>query len=153
MFENLQNIIVATDFSEPAALAVNSAADLAKSSGASLHVMHAFETPIPIVSPYEIVLPDGLLDQARESATKSLRAVCESAIEKGAKAEARLGEAPAGSAVCAFAKEIGADLVVVGTQGHTGLKHILLGSVAERIVREAPCSVLVVRNTQAAGSS
>jgi nucleotide-binding universal stress UspA family protein len=48
-------------------------------------------------------------------------------------------------AILAVAREIGADLIVMGTHGHTGLKHALLGSVAERTVRLAPCSVLTVK--------
>jgi nucleotide-binding universal stress UspA family protein len=47
------------------------------------------------------------------------------------------------------AAEIGADLIVIGTRGHTGLKHLLLGSIAERVVQKAPCAVLAVKPTPA----
>jgi nucleotide-binding universal stress UspA family protein len=57
----------------------------------------------------------------------------------------QLTEVPAGPAIAEEAKRVGADLVVVGTRGHTGLKHLLLGSVAERTLRLADCPVLVIK--------
>jgi nucleotide-binding universal stress UspA family protein len=143
--DDIKDIVVATDFSETAGLAVESAVQIAKTYGAKLHVIHAFETPVPIVSPYEIVMPEGLLEQARTSAMKSLQAARQKAEAAGVKAEAHLTEAPSAHAIARYAANCGADLVVVGTRGHTGLKHVLLGSVAERTVREAPCPVLVIK--------
>jgi nucleotide-binding universal stress UspA family protein len=52
---------------------------------------------------------------------------------------------PAASAIVGQAEELRVDLIVMGTRGHTGLKHVLLGSVAERTLRHAPCSVLTVK--------
>lgn len=52
---------------------------------------------------------------------------------------------PATTAIVEEAQRIGADLIVMGTRGHTGLKHVVLGSVAERVVRTAPCPVLTVK--------
>jgi nucleotide-binding universal stress UspA family protein len=142
---DFKNIVVATDFSEQAGLALESAIAIAEKYGAKLHIIHAFETPIPIVSPYEIVLPEGVLEQARESVMKSLQHAAAKAESAGVVAEARLGEAPASHAISNCAEDVGADLVVIGSRGHTGLKHVLLGSVAERTLREASCPVLVVK--------
>jgi nucleotide-binding universal stress UspA family protein len=61
-------------------------------------------------------------------------------------AEAQLTESPAADAIAEIAKNVAADLVVVGTHGYTGLRHLLLGSVAERTLRLAPCPVLVMRS-------
>jgi nucleotide-binding universal stress UspA family protein len=150
--EDIHDIVVATDFSETAGLAVEAATEVAKTYHARLHVIHAFETPIPIVSPYEIVLPEGVLEQARMSAMKSLQAAAQKAVAAGVVAEAHLAEAPAAHAVARYAEDHGADLIVVGTRGHTGLKHVLLGSVAERTLREAHCPVLVVKAKLESGS-
>jgi universal stress protein A len=142
---DFKDIVVATDFSEQAAIALDSAIAIAKKYDAKLHIVHAFETPIPIVSPYEIVLPEGVLEQARESVMKSLQVATTKAESSGVVADARLGEAPASHAISSCAEELGADLIVIGSRGHTGLKHVLLGSVAERTLREAVCPVLVVK--------
>ena len=62
-----------------------------------------------------------------------------------ATATSHLSEVPAASAIVDMAEELEADLIIMGTRGHTGLKHVLLGSVAERTLRHAPCSVLTVK--------
>ena len=62
-------------------------------------------------------------------------------------ATSHLSEVPAASAIVDLAEELGADLIIMGTRGHTGLKHVLLGSVAERTLRHAPCSVLTVKES------
>jgi nucleotide-binding universal stress UspA family protein len=64
---------------------------------------------------------------------------------EGVKASSHLSEVPAASAIVGQAEELGVDLIIMGTRGHTGLKHVLLGSVAERTLRHAPCSVLTVK--------
>ena len=141
----VKTVLIATDFSENAQPAVDAAITVAKQFGAELHLVHAFQTPVPIVSPYEIVLPAGLLEQARESAARSLRAIQEKISSEGLTATTHLTDAPAAPAIARLAGELGVDLVVMGTRGNTGLKHILLGSVAERTIRLAPCSVLTVK--------
>ena len=144
----VKNILVATDFSEHAEQAVQAAVELAKSFGAKVHVVHAFDTPIPLVTPYEVVLPDGFLEQARQAASKSLRAVEEKVRAEGIEVHAHLAEAPAASALASAAQELDADVIVMGTRGNTGIKHVLLGSVAEHTIRLAPCSVLTVKSKE-----
>jgi nucleotide-binding universal stress UspA family protein len=56
-----------------------------------------------------------------------------------------IGEGPPVDEIVRIARENQVDLIVIATHGHTGLKHLLLGSVAERVIRHAPCAVLVVR--------
>ncbi len=141
----IQNILFATDFSDCAGLAEKRAIALATDFGAHLHVFHALEVPLPISEPYTIAIPDQFLGEAREDARKKLAALVERATAAGVEATSCLGRVPAPFAVQERAKEVDADLVVVGTEGHTGLKHLLLGSVAEGVVRTAPCSVLTVR--------
>lgn len=139
-------ILLATDFSECADRAQATAFDLAEKLRARIHVIHALEVPIPIFEPYAVAVPDHFLAETRKDAKEKLHSVLEAARERGIEGTAVLGEVPAPYAITERANEIGANLIVVGTEGHTGLKHLLLGSVAEGTVRSAPCSVLTARS-------
>ena len=141
----IRSILAAVDFSENAEQALEVAVDLAKQSGAELHVVHALDLPIPIFNPYAISIPDALLTQARDEASRRLRETVEKVGRQGVTAKSHLTEVPAAPAIARLAEDLGVDLVVMGTHGHTGLKHVLLGSVAERTLRLAPCSVLIVK--------
>jgi nucleotide-binding universal stress UspA family protein len=141
----VRSILVATDFSPDAEHALGVAIDLARQFGAELQVVHGLDFPVPILNPYAISIPDAILTQAREEAARRLREATARAEAAGVKARAQLTEVPAAPAIARLAEELGADLVVMGTRGHTGLKHVLLGSVAERTLRLAPCSVLIVK--------
>jgi nucleotide-binding universal stress UspA family protein len=143
--KQVNSVLVATDFSEAAQHAVDGAIAVAKTFEAKLHVVHAFQTPVPIVSPYEVVVPEGFLEQARDSAGNELQKVVEKINSEGLEAESHLTEAPAAPSIVRLAEELEVDLIVIGTRGNTGLKHIVLGSVAERTIRLAPCSVLTVK--------
>ncbi len=141
----VNSVLVATDFSESAQPAVDAAIMIAERFDAQLHVVHAFQTPVPIVSPYEVVVPEGFLEQARGATAANLRAVVEKISSQGLDAISHLTEVPAAPAIVRLAETLDVDLIVVGTRGNTGLKHVLLGSVAERTIRLAPCSVLAVK--------
>lgn len=138
-------ILVATDFSETARRAFDAALELAEREGAGLHLIHALEVPLPIFEPYAVAVPAEFIGEARKAAQERLDALLEEVKAKGLQGSAHLGEVPAGPAVAERARAVEADLVVVGTRGHTGLRHVLLGSVAERTVKDAPCSVLTVK--------
>ena len=142
----VKTVLVATDFSENAHQAVDAAIQVAKTFGARIELVHAFQTPVPIVSPYEVVVPDGFLEQARAAAAENLKAVAEKITSEGITVKSHLTEVPAAPAIARLAEELHADLVVMGTRGNTGLKHVLLGSVAERTIRLSPCSVLTVKH-------
>ena len=144
----VNTVLIATDFSENAQPAVDAAITVARSFGAELHLVHAFQTPVPLVSPYEVVVPDGFLEQARAEADRRLCAVEEKISSEGLTVTAHLTEVPAAHAIVRLATELDVDLIVMGTRGNTGLKHILVGSVAERTVRLAPCSVLTVKSKE-----
>jgi nucleotide-binding universal stress UspA family protein len=142
----IRSILVATDFSENAREALEVAIDLAKQFGTELHVIHCLDLPIPIVNPYAVSVPDTLLTEARDEAARQLQEAVAEAEKAGVAAKSHLADVPAPQAISHLAEQIGADLVVMGTRGHTGLKHVLLGSVAERTLRHAPCSVLTVKS-------
>jgi nucleotide-binding universal stress UspA family protein len=138
-------IVAGTDFSDPALPAVNAAYEEARRVGGKIVLAHCLEMPL--------LLPDGagltgaevsagLLDDIEADATRRLEAAVASSPVP---AEYRLTRERPSVALVRLAETIGADLVVVGTRGRTGITRVLLGSVAEAVVRSAPCSVLVVR--------
>jgi nucleotide-binding universal stress UspA family protein len=138
-------ILAATDFSPAGDHACAVGASLAKQLGAELHLAHAFDIPLTMVTPYEITIPDGLIRDSRAAARKKLDAAAAALRSHGVEPATHLTEVPAAPALADLAREISAGLLVLGTRGHTGLKHVLLGSVAERTLRLAPCPVLTVK--------
>lgn len=141
-----QRILVAVDFSEESRNALKCAAELAAQFNASLTLVHVVE---PHFGPPDTDVPalTGEASDAEEYA--------EAKLELNALGEQMLGPCRvvetvvrAGLAffeITEAAKALGADLIVVGTHGYTGLKRALLGSTAEKVVRHAPCPVLVAR--------
>ena len=142
--KSVQKILVAVDFSEYADSVLDVAVEFAKQLSAELHLVHAFDVRIPLVTPYEVAIPTAFIEEAREAAASKLAALIRKVADDGITATSHLSEVPAASAIVDLAEELGADLIIMGTRGHTGLKHVLLGSVAERTLRHAPCSVLTL---------
>jgi len=145
--ETIERIIVAVDFSKHADQALEVAVEFAKQFGAELHLVHALDVRIPVMTPYEVVIPTAFIEQARGAVASKLDVLVQKVATEGVTATSHLSEAPAASAIVELAEKLGADLIVMGTRGHTGLKHVLLGSVAERTLRHAPCSVLTVKKS------
>ena len=143
----IQNVLFATDFSDCAVKAQETAFDVAERFGAKIHIIHALEVPLPIFEPYAVAVPDRFLAEARKGAGEKLDTVFAEARKRGLEGTTALGEVPAAFAVKERAEAVDADLVVVGTEGHTGLRHVFLGSVAEGVVRTAGCSVLTSRGS------
>jgi nucleotide-binding universal stress UspA family protein len=150
----LSKILVATDFSESAQAALEQAAELARAFHASLEVLHVWE--IPVFLPGELVVgmageQESLMDLVQKRANHRL-------VELAAKAEA--GGIHISSLSCVLgiphativdtATAGKHDIVVLGSHGRTGLKRALLGSVAERVVRHAPCTVVIARQPKLA---
>jgi universal stress protein A len=142
---SIKKVVVAVDFSEHSRKAVDMAVEVASSFGASIDLIHVFEMPIPPVTPYELVLPDNFITEARESVLRELETVKADIQGRGVSVESHLGDAPAYVAINELAEQVGADLIVMGTRGNTGIKHVVLGSVAERTLRHAECPVLTVK--------
>lgn len=144
-----QKIIVAIDDSETSRCALQEAAQLAKAHGAQLCIVHvADETLLGMHNRTFSTTID--LDQAREAireAGRKLLADVKTKLE-GIDAETLLTEADnqrVSEVIVDAAKQWGADLIVLGTHGRRGLQRLILGSVAEQLVRLAPVSVLLVR--------
>jgi nucleotide-binding universal stress UspA family protein len=138
-------IVLATDFSAPARAALERAAAIAARFGSRLYILHALDEPGPVLSTPP--LDDGRIDaffELAEKRTSAERAALGSTATPPAVIECvRIGKP--GDEVPAFAEEKDADLIVIGTRGRTGLGRLFVGSVAESVLRRAPCAVLVVR--------
>ncbi len=148
MSQGIRTIVAAVDFSECSDRALEAAIGMARSFGATLHVVHAFDLPVPMFNPYAVSVPVAYVTEAREAASRKLEQAVEKARAEGVEVQGHLGEIPAAPAIVRVADDVSADLIVIGTRGHTGLKHALLGSVAERTTRTAPCSVLTVKDAE-----
>lgn len=143
---NIQKLLVPVDFSPHSTEAVRFAADLARRYEASLELMHAFHIQT-YAMPEGYVVPTqeqfGLIVQQLEA---QLAGAKKDALEAGASnVETKLLQGRPASEILKFAREDKADLIVMGTHGRTGIKHVLIGSVAENVVRHAACPVLIVR--------
>jgi nucleotide-binding universal stress UspA family protein len=142
----IKTILVPTDFSEPAAAALNYGRTLAAQFGATLHVVHVVEDlMLKAITAEGFVsyMPD-LQRELEEAARTRLDAVV-----AGQGAGARIVPTiitsnAAADAIATYAKDARVDVIVIGTHGRSGVSRLLLGSVAERVVRTAPCPVLTV---------
>lgn len=143
----IKRILVPTDFSEPSDDALAYALGLADAFGASLHVLHVLEDLAAhawTTEVYVAALPgvhEEMERQARERLDQLLTA--EQRAKYRAQVALRLGSPFV--EIVRYAREEQIDLVVLGTHGRGAIAHMLLGSVAERVVRKAPCPVLTVR--------
>lgn len=138
-------IVVATDFSTSAAHATDMAIDYAKKFGSKIVLVHAYE--LPISAPTSMggpALPDGFLAECGKAARNQVEEAAREVAATGVECEGVAVEDAAAIAVVNEAMERYADLIVMGTRGLTGLKRVALGSVADRVVRTAPCPVLAV---------
>ena len=149
----ITRILVPTDFSATADAALDYAYELAGKFGASIELLHVLDDPFVV---------DGMASEAYISEAPVLRtAMLQEAQERlRHRASPREGiprietEVIFGHGartIAEYAAERGADLLVMGTHGRTGFAHLMLGSVAERLVRTAPCPVLTVRHPEAKG--
>ncbi len=142
----LQTILVPVDFSAHSEAAVRYAVGLAKRFGSTLHLLHAYHLPVEVATPDTIAVPRDFWASLREAASRRLGEAADKATGEGVKVEMLLTEGAPAPAITQAAERLHADLIVMGTRGLTGLKHVLLGSVAERVLRTAPCPVLTLKD-------
>jgi nucleotide-binding universal stress UspA family protein len=138
----LPNILVALDFGSASDTALTYARALARAAGGTLHVLHVMENYFlrPVVSdPYTLVAAtrNRVCDRLTDEDVTALRA----------QVDVEVSDAPA-EAIIDYAKSSGIDLIVLGTHGRQGANRLWMGSVAERVVRAAPCPVLTVRHPE-----
>ena len=147
----LTNILVATDFSRPAEAALAYGRTLAEHFGASLHVLHVARRLRPTDIGAEGYVAD-LSDLQRDLEEAARNQLDECLAGKNATSPRTRGlvvtsNSPA-KVIVDYANSEGIDLIVVGTEGRGGMSRLLLGSVAERVVRTAPCPVLTVHHPE-----
>lgn len=141
----IRRILCPVDFSEPSEQALRYAIDLAQRFGASVKLLHVYQIPT-------YALPDGALlarpDFLAELTTelqKQMDALIRRYNDHGVSLEGEVREGIPFQEIDRVAEDEHADMIVMATHGRTGLKHVLLGSVAERVVRTAKVPVLTVR--------
>jgi nucleotide-binding universal stress UspA family protein len=139
----LRRILVATDFSETAKLALDYAIAIAKPLDAEIVLMHAWEIPV-YAFPDGAMIPGGLFDGLEAASDEALKTQLKQHEKVGVKMRGALRMGPAWREIRAVAEQEHADLIVIGTHGRRGVARFVLGSVAERVVRTAPCPVLTV---------
>lgn len=145
----IKNILVATDFSAPSQVALEYGRQLARAFGARLHVLHVVGNVATDAIGIEGFTTDfaTLQHEIEASARKQLEALVTEDDRRtlAVQTSTITSSAPAAS-ITSYCKEAGIDLAVVGTHGRGGVTHLLVGSVAERVMRTAPCPVLTVRS-------
>ncbi len=145
-------ILSATDFSEDSNLAIAYAEEIARRFSGELIVLHV-DQPLPpvMVSPdmgpvMDVGAMTRIAEEQRMLAQKELDKIVNRLRDSGLKARSLLKVGSPFLEVIHTAQNEGADLIVMGTHGRTGLAHVLMGSVAERVVQKAPCPVLTIRH-------
>ena len=140
-----KKVLCPIDFSEPARAAMGAAIDICRHFGAQLTLFHAYTLPGYTLPEGSVVASPKMLQELSDQAEVHLEEWRRSAEALGAPQVAiakSIGDAAI--EIAELAREGGFDLIVVGTHGRTGIRHALLGSTAERVVRRAGCPVLTI---------
>ena len=141
----LKNILVPTDFSKISHKALEYAVPIAKQFGARITMLHVIEPlPYPVDLTY-VPLGEGFPIQPIE---EDLNALAKRMVEPQLLKEVLVRVGPAYEEITNVARDCEADLIVITTHGRTGIRHVVMGSTAERVVRHSPCPVLVVRKRE-----
>lgn len=141
----IERILVPIDFSPPSLKALDEAVEFSRPYEAELIVMFVVERPFsesPLLAPDSGVI---LEDQAR-AAEEKLEEICKSLGKRGVPCRTLVEFGVAYKAIVDAAKKVNANLIVMSTHGRTGLAHVLVGSVAERVLQHASCPILLLRN-------
>jgi nucleotide-binding universal stress UspA family protein len=154
-----EHIVVGTDGSGTAGVALQRAIELAKLTGATLHIVHAYQ---------QLSMPDVALSAAAGGPTVDVYSVnagigaesvriCDESLAAaqgaGVNAESRKRPGDAAEALIDVAEQVGADLIVVGNRGMSSVRRFMLGSVPNKVSHHCPCSVLIVDTSAASGRS
>lgn len=142
----IQRILLPTDFSANSVIATEYACELAEKFNAEIHLLHTLEF-------HHIATPDfgmglalpAFVEESKAAAEKALNNVLDPQWTAGRKVVQSIVEGSPVKEIVGYARSQDIDLIVISTHGRTGLAHVLMGSVAENIVRSAPCPVLTVR--------
>ena len=142
---DVRRILVPVDFSDAVGPILDWAIHMAEEHGSELVLLHVYHLPVEFQQIEGAYLPADFWANVKQEAEQQLAALAERASGRGVQVEQHVREGYPATVIIDEATELGTDLIVIGTHGHTGLKHLLLGSIAERVVQKAPCPVLTVR--------
>ena len=151
MTPTIRKILLPTDFSPCSERAIEYAAALAKGLGTSVHLVHTLDEPAAARGLWDPAVHDPhRRDRAYHAARGRLADVAQRLLPLATAVSAEVRSGDAAEEIVKAAVDYGCDLVVMATHGRTGLPHLVMGSVAEAVIRHAPCPVLTVRQSGAA---
>jgi universal stress protein A len=147
MIQNFKKILAPLDFSEHSMQALRGAWELSRDNNAELHILH-------VVAPHHSFIP--AVEPSREAAREAgvvqqteqeLARIKKDDFGNSPRITTSVAVGPPVTAICQYVSDNKIDLIVVSTHGRTGAEHMLIGSVAEKLVRHSPCPVLVLRRS------
>ena len=142
---SVKRILVPVDFSDHAQPVIEWAAHLGKVHDAELILLHAYHLPVEFQQTEGAYLPADFWESVKEEAEQNLEGFAQGIRDGGNNVRVLVCEGYPATVIEDEAIEQRADLIVIGTHGLSGLKHMLLGSIAERVVQKSPCPVLTVK--------
>lgn len=144
-----EKILVPTDFSPHAEHALETALELARKFDSTVYLVHAYFLDVPPAyiagAGAAYINPQDILEPLRERALEMIEGLSKDVAARGFEVEGSVVMGHAAEVILDTAGRLPADVIVMGTRGLTGFKHVLLGSTAERVVRMATCPVLTVK--------
>jgi nucleotide-binding universal stress UspA family protein len=146
--KEIRRILVPVDFSDSSRRALDEAIEWARVFGAELHLLHCFQFLPGAIENYGVEIHESF-DDVRHAALRCLAEWCDKVRAAGIPVQQHFASKLPAEETAALAEKLGAELIVIGTRGLTGLEHVMLGSVTERTLRLAPCPVLTVRHGEA----
>lgn len=145
----VQKILCPVDFSEPSLAGLAASVDLAGKFGASIEVLYVLPIlpPQPIDPNYSFQVPEYEILLQQDAETR-LAALVKETVPAEIKSTSTVVHGSAGKEIVKYAEEAKVDLIVIASHGHSGWHHLVMGSVAEKVIRHSPCPVFVVRETR-----
>lgn len=141
-----RRILLPTDFSEGAVSSAVAARRIAEQFGASLHVLHVLDEPVALDPMFRGDIPlEMLRERMGKYAAEGMEAFVAANLAGLEGVTASVVSGVPYREIVRVARESNADLIVIGTHGRTGVEHVLFGSTAEKVVRNAQCPVLTIR--------
>ncbi|MCD6124391.1 universal stress protein [bacterium] len=146
---NIKKILIPTDFSENSKIALPFAVDLARKYGAELHILHVFDEQLLTPIFYEVGGdPKKYFEKLRNEFDAAVNSFLSGIDTNGIKITSHITSGTPFVEIIRYAREKGIDLIVMGTHGRSGIAHMFLGSVTEKVLRKAECPVMVIRNPE-----
>ena len=142
---DVRRILVPLDFSDSAEAILGWAGHLAEEHGSTVLLLHVYHLPVEFQQLEGAYLPPDFWANVKSEAEQQLDKHAQKLRDAGVEVETFVREGYPATVIVEEAQGLSADLIVIGTHGHTGLKHLLLGSIAERVVQKAACPVLTVK--------